>query len=132
MARPFVSFSGLASWCRGVGAQLTAPTCSLWLLSKSLSWQNMVRAKISEGQCRNTLLRGQKYLFQVHRQTHCASNTQVHCRDCVERHVLAGAEIAGTGIVRIWGDRREGSGLNGAEACKVSVVFGRSRRFWWC
>lgn len=111
MARAFVSFQG---WHRGSGAQLTAPTCSLWLLSGSLGWLSTARAKTSEQQYRNTLLRGQKYLCQVHRQTHCATNTQVWCRD---------------GMANIWGDGREGSGLHGAEACKVSVVFGGSRRF---
>lgn len=118
MARALVSFSGLASWCCGAGAQLTAPTCSPWLLSKSLGWQSVVRAKTSQGQHRGALLRAQKYLCPVQRQTRCETST----RGSVERRVLAGAQIAGTGIWPYLGGGREGSGLNGAEACKVSEV----------
>lgn len=77
MARAFVRFSGLASWYCGAGAQLTAPTCSPWLLSKSSGWQSMGRAKTSEGQYSSALLRGQKCLCQAHRQTHCETHTQV-------------------------------------------------------
>lgn len=55
--------------------------------------------------------------------------TQVQRRDCVERHVLAGTErYQGPGMGNTWGEGREGSGLNGAEACKVSVVWGDYRR----
>lgn len=127
MARALVSFSGLAWWCCGAGAQLTAPTCFPWLLSKSLGWQSTVRAETSQGQHRSALLRGQKFLWHVHRKT--SVKPAPRCRGCVERQVLAGVQISGTGIGSVWVSGREGIGLNGAEVCKVSVVSRGSRRF---